>query len=106
MDYGNSILWGYKKENNIIISTPLRFNLNKTQWKKVIETNSFKEVTITRQLGRNYKNKELANEIIAYANEEGLFIISELDLENWRKANRKENLDDMRKDQAKQSSKN
>ena len=95
-----------QKENNIIISTPLRFNLNKTQWKKVIETNSFKEITITRQLGRNYKNKELANEIIVYANEEGLFIISELDLENWRKANRKENLDDMRIDQAKQSSKN
>ena len=95
-----------QKEDNKIISTPLRFNLDKNQWKKVIETNSFKDVTITRQLGKNFKNNELANEIIAYANNEGQLIMSESDIENWRKANKNECLDDMKVDQAKQSSNN
>ena len=50
-----------QKEDNRIISTPLRFNLDKNQWKKVIENNSFKDVIITRQLEKNFKNNELAN---------------------------------------------
>ena len=67
-----------QKYKNEITWIPLRFNLNKNQWKKVIDKKSFIGVSITRQLGRNWKdNKELANEVIAYANEEGVFNISE-----------------------------
>ena len=67
-----------QKYKNEITWIPLRFNLNKNQWKKVIDKKSFIGVSITRQLGRNWKdNKELASEVIAYANEEGVFNISE-----------------------------
>ena len=65
-----------QKENGKIVSTPLRFNLDKNQWKKVIKTKSFKDVTITRRLGKILKNCELSKEIIAYANNEGFYIMS------------------------------
>ena len=95
-----------QRDKNGIISIPLRFNLNKAQWIKVIETKSFKDVIITRKLGKNWeKDEELAKEIIAYPNEDGLFWIKENDIENWRKANKIEKLNDMNVDQAKQASK-
>ena len=68
---------------------PLRFNLNKEQWKKVIENKSFANVTITRQLGKNWRDDQyLAKDIIAHANKNWVFNISEQILENWRKANK------------------
>ena len=73
----------------------------------MIDKKSFIGVSITRQLGKNWKdNKELANEVIAYANEEGVFNISEELIENWRKANKVFKNEDMNVDQAKQNTNN
>ena len=44
-----------QRDENRLTSIPLRFNLNKAQWIKVVETKSFKDVTITRQLGKNWE---------------------------------------------------
>ena len=95
---GNNITW-----------TPLRFNLNREQWKKVIENKSFADVTITRQLGKNWRDdQQLAKEIVAYADENGMFNISEQILENWRRANkfRAPKGEDMNVDQSKTLSQN
>ena len=88
---------------------PLRFNLNKEQWKKIIESKSFANVTITRQLGKNWrKDQHLAKEIIAYADSNGIFNMSEQILENWRKANKPRDLKegDMNVDRTRHESQN
>ena len=75
-----------KDKDKLLISTQLRFNLNKAQWIKVEENKSFKDVIITMQLGKTWiKHKELAKEIIVYANEEGTFIMREADLKTWER---------------------
>ena len=72
----------------------------------MIDKKSFIRVSITRQLGKNWKdNKELANEVIAYANKE-VFNISEKLVENWRKVNKVFKNEDMNANQAKQNTNN
>ena len=53
-----------QKVENRIINNPLRFNLKKNNGKKVIETNSLKNTTITRQLGKNFESNILVNELL------------------------------------------
>ena len=55
-----------QKVYNKIINTLLGFNLDKNQWKKVIEINSFKNTIFTRQLSKIFENNELANKMVAY----------------------------------------
>ena len=75
---GNNITW-----------TPLRFNLNREQWKKIIENKSFSDVTIMRQLGKNWRDVlQLSKEIVVYADENEMVNISKQILENWRRANK------------------
>ena len=57
-----------QKVYNKIINTLLGFNLDKNQWKKVIEINSFKNTIFSRQLSKIFENNELANEMVAYTN--------------------------------------
>ena len=68
---------------------PLRFNLNKNNGKNLKEKISFLNITITRQLEKGRKTHiELAKEVVAFADQNGVFNLCEQILENWRKANR------------------
>ena len=68
MDYRKKYPMKIQKVDNRIINIPLRFNRDKNEWKKVIETNSFKNITITSQLGKKFEFNELSNEIVANEN--------------------------------------
>ena len=91
-----------QKYSEKITCIPLRFNLNKEQWKDVKEKMSFVNVTITRQLGKDWKaHIELAKEVVAFADQNWVFNLCEQILENWRKANRlilNKQVDDMNVD--------
>ena len=76
-----------QKDGEKITCIPLRFNINKEQWKVVKQ--KFFDVTITRQVGKGRKaHIELAKEVVAFADQNEVFNLCEKILENWRKANR------------------
>jgi len=74
--------------NGQLASIPLRFDLNKDQWKKVITSGSFKDMNISRRLGKSYKDEDIANSVIFKANNEGVFIIKPEDIRKYREENK------------------
>ena len=87
-----------------ITCIPLKFNMSKKQWSHVLEKKSSVDVTITRQLGKDWnKYLELGKEVVAYTDSNGLFNISEGILKNWWLVNpslRKKSEDDLAVEQS------
>lgn len=88
------------RQNNTIITAPLRFDLNKDGWKEVIKNKSFTGVNITRRLGTKNISDPRAVEILFTANEDGVFKVGKKQLRDIRQKGRVQTSSDPGESQA------
>ena len=87
------VKWEYHPMRNIRVEgekshIPLRFNLTKEQWNEVYKKKSFAGVKITRRIGERFIDTHpLANKVLCTADEDGVFTISEKEINEYRKNN-------------------